>query len=296
MIRRELPRTRSAGRGCESPRRIGRTRILLFAATPTAVLTPPRLLRRCADGHPPLDRPGDIPDNRPGDVPDEAQQLATDRRDHLVVVLPRRGQHSIPVVQALLGAPGDLGDRRVEACLAGAQGAADGRTEAIRPRGFDQDASQVGVPRLRDAARPAPRPGRAFAGDQPRRVEPALNVVARVDPRFSGRDRPVSLTRLGAWSFCGPSTARALPVSRLLTELRLSSAEALAFEEKDLGMVGQAVDQCDGAGGVGEDGVPSLEGQVGGDQQGAVLVASADELEDQVGGASIVAEVADFVD
>ena len=50
-------------------------------------------------------------------------------------------------------------------------------------------------------------------------------------------------------------------------ELGLSSAEALAFEEKDLGMVGQAIDQRDGAGGVGEDGVPPLEGQVGGDQQ-----------------------------
>ena len=107
---------------------------------------------------------------------------------------------------------------------------------------------------------------------------------------WTGIDR--SLDEVGAWSFCGPSTPRALPVARLLTELGLSSAEAMALEEENLGVVGQAVDQRDGAGGVGEDSVPSFEGQVGGDQQGAVLVATADELEDQVGGASVVAEVA----
>ena len=61
-------------------------------------------------------------------------------------------------------------------------------------------------------------------------------------------------------------------------------------------MVGQSVDQCDGARGVGEDGVPALERQVGCDQQGAVLVAAADELEDQVGGACVVGEVSELVD
>ena len=61
-------------------------------------------------------------------------------------------------------------------------------------------------------------------------------------------------------------------------------------------MVGQPVDQGDGARGVGKDGVPVLEGQVGGDQQGAVFVAAADELEDQVRGTGVVGEVAQFVD
>ena len=61
-------------------------------------------------------------------------------------------------------------------------------------------------------------------------------------------------------------------------------------------MVGQAVDQGDGAGGIGEDGVAVLEGQVGGDQQGPAFVSAADELEDEVGGACIVGEVADLVD
>ena len=61
-------------------------------------------------------------------------------------------------------------------------------------------------------------------------------------------------------------------------------------------MVGQSVDQCDVARGVGKDGVPALEWQVGGDQQGAVLVAAADELEDQVGGACVVGEVSELID
>src|SRR4051812_17013258 len=110
MIRRELPRTRDAGRGRRAPRRIKQLRILLFAATPTAVCTPPYVLRGRGERRLPLDRPGN--------VPDEAEELAAHRRDHLVVVLSPRGQGSIPVMQALLGPPGDLGERRVEPGLA----------------------------------------------------------------------------------------------------------------------------------------------------------------------------------
>ena len=62
----------------------------------------------------------------------------------------------------------------------------------------------------------------------------------------------------------GAATAFAL----LLGELGLASAIAAAFDDEDLDVVGQAVDQGDGAGGVGEDGVPVLEGQIGGDKQG----------------------------
>ena len=61
-------------------------------------------------------------------------------------------------------------------------------------------------------------------------------------------------------------------------------------------MVGQAVDQGDGARGVGKDGVPVLEQQVGGDEQGAVFVAAADELEEEVGGSGVVGQVAQLVD
>ena len=47
---------------------------------------------------------------------------------------------------------------------------------------------------------------------------------------------------------------------------------------------------------LGEDGVPVLERQVGGDEQGSVFVAPANELEDEVGGAGVVGEAAEFVD
>ena len=86
----------------------------------------------------------------------------------------------------------------------------------------------------------------------------------------------------------GAATAFAL----LLGELGLASATAAAFDDEDLDVVGQAVDQGDGAGGVGEDGVPVLEGQISGDKQGAVLVTAADELEEQVGGPCVVGEIA----
>ena len=45
---------------------------------------------------------GSVIIDRSSIAPLTAQKLAADRGDHLVIVLPRRGQHSIPVVQALL--------------------------------------------------------------------------------------------------------------------------------------------------------------------------------------------------
>ena len=82
----------------------------------------------------------------------------------------------------------------------------------------------------------------------------------------------------------------------LLGDLGFTAAIAAALDEEDLDVVGEAVDECDGTGGIGKDGVPVLEGEVGGDQQGAVLVAAADELEEEVGGSGVVGEVAEFVD
>ena len=82
----------------------------------------------------------------------------------------------------------------------------------------------------------------------------------------------------------------------LLGELGLAPAIAAAFDDEDLDVVGQAIDQSYGARGVGEDGVPVLERQVGGDEQGPVLVAAADELKEQVGGPCVVGEKADLID
>ena len=68
--------------------------------------------------------------------------------------------------------------------------------------------------------------------------------------------------RWEAWSFGCVTSARALAVSLLLTEFGLSPAIAVAFEEKDFGMVGQAVDQGDGARGIGETVSQRLKGRL----------------------------------
>ena len=61
-------------------------------------------------------------------------------------------------------------------------------------------------------------------------------------------------------------------------------------------MVDEAVDEGGGAGCVGEDGGPLAEGQVGGDDDAPALVAAGDHLEEQVGVAVVIGEVADLVD
>ena len=59
-------------------------------------------------------------------------------------------------------------------------------------------------------------------------------VVGLLKPRFSGRESTGLIDEVGAWSFCCVTTARALAVSLLLTELGLSSAIAVAFEKLPL--------------------------------------------------------------
>ena len=89
----------------------------------------------------------------------------------------------------------------------------------------------------------------------------------------------------------GAATAFAL----LLAEFGFAASIAATLNDEDLDVVGQAVDEGDGAGGVGEDGVPVFEGQVGGDEQGAVLVTAADELEEEVGGPCVIGEISHLV-
>ena len=57
----------------------------------------------------------------------------------------------------------------------------------------------------------------------------------------------------------------------------------------------ETVDHGDDAGGAGEDGPPLLEGQVGGDDGGPLLVAAADDVVEQVRRAGVAGEVADLV-
>nr|WP_263398596.1 hypothetical protein [Pseudomonas alloputida] len=72
--------------------------------------------------------------------------------------------------------------------------------------------------------------------------------------------------------------------ARLLEPIRF------AFDGDDLGVVDQAVDQRDDAGRVGEHLAPFGERPVDGDDGGLVFVATADDLEQQVGVAVAVGD------
>ncbi len=73
-------------------------------------------------------------------------------------------------------------------------------------------------------------------------------------------------------------------------------AVALGFDEDGFGVVEEAVEDGGGDGGVAvEDGGPLFEGFVGGEDDGALFVAGADDLEEEVGAALVDGEVADFI-
>jgi hypothetical protein len=61
-------------------------------------------------------------------------------------------------------------------------------------------------------------------------------------------------------------------------------------------VLGEAVDEGDDAGGAWEDSAPLLKGQVGGDDGRAVLVAAADDVEEDVGGAAVAGQIAQLVE
>ena len=73
-------------------------------------------------------------------------------------------------------------------------------------------------------------------------------------------------------------------------------AVGLAFDGDDLGAVDQTVDEGDNAGGVGEDLAPFGEGTIGGDNRAFLLVAAADQFEQQIGVPIGVGQIAERVD
>ena len=81
-----------------------------------------------------------------------------------------------------------------------------------------------------------------------------------------------------------------------MSELGLPATIAVAFDRNDLGVVREAVDEGDRAGRIGKDGVPLLEGQIRRDEDGFLLVATADNLKEEIGGVGVVGQIADFVD
>ena len=78
-------------------------------------------------------------------------------------------------------------------------------------------------------------------------------------------------------------------------QLAFPNAVGRAFDQGDVGVVGEAVEQGRDAGGVGEDGVPVFEGLVGGQQNRIALVAVVDDFEEQVGGVGVVSQISTFV-
>ena len=78
--------------------------------------------------------------------------------------------------------------------------------------------------------------------------------------------------------------------------LGLLEAIGFALDGEDLGVVDQAIDQGDDAGGIWKDLAPFGEGPVGGDDRAVVLVTATDEFEQQIGMAIGIGEIADLVD
>ena len=76
----------------------------------------------------------------------------------------------------------------------------------------------------------------------------------------------------------------------------LAEAIAGSLDLYDLGVVEQAVEQRGGDDLVAEDVAPLAEAAVGGEDHGAALISSVDELEEQIGAAWSDREVADLVD
>ena len=78
-------------------------------------------------------------------------------------------------------------------------------------------------------------------------------------------------------------------------QLALSDSKALAFNDGDVGVMSEPVQQSGDAGGVSEDIIPVFECSVGCDQQGRAFVAAIDHFVKQVGGAWIVGEITHFI-
>ena len=71
---------------------------------------------------------------------------------------------------------------------------------------------------------------------------------------------------------------------------------ALTLDGEQFGAMDEAVDEGDDAGGVGEHVVPFAEDLVGGQDDGTLQVSAGDDLEQQVGVAVVIGEVADLVE
>jgi len=78
--------------------------------------------------------------------------------------------------------------------------------------------------------------------------------------------------------------------------LRDAPSVAVPFHREDLGVVDEAIDERGGGGGVGKDGRPVAEGQVGRYHETAFFIPAADDLKEEIGSAGVVGEIADLID
>jgi len=88
-----------------------------------------------------------------------------------------------------------------------------------------------------------------------------------------------------------------LPGLRLLrVGLGIAAPVGLALDGDDVCVVDDSVDEGGGASGVGERLGPVTKGQVGGEDERLLLVPARHDLEEQVGIAPVVGEVAHLID
>ena len=64
-----------------------------------------------------------------------------------------------------------------------------------------------------------------------------------------------------------------------------------AFDQGDVGMMSETIQQRGDAGGVGENGVPVFESLVGSQQNRIALIAVVNDFEEKVGGVGVVSQI-----
>ena len=77
--------------------------------------------------------------------------------------------------------------------------------------------------------------------------------------------------------------------------LTLADAITLSLDEGDVSVMSETVEQSGDTSSVREDAIPVFEGAIGGDEQRGTFVAAVDDFVEQISGAGVVREIADFV-
>jgi len=79
--------------------------------------------------------------------------------------------------------------------------------------------------------------------------------------------------------------------------LAFPHAIAFALEEGNVGVVGESVEKSGNAGSVWKNGVPVLEGKIGGEDDGTpMLVTLIDDMVEEVGGVLVIGEISELID